>query len=106
MRVITALLVSFAASAFSYKLLTPGDTSDWTNTGSQTYYAFLLHNLQQQLIRLYSVTWQRVKTDPPKFNLVLVNDVTFYSQLRAYILTTRFVGYGINAHSQGHCHQC
>jgi len=58
MRVITALLVSFAASAFSYKLLTPGDTNGWTSTGPQT------------------VTWQRVKTDPAKFNLALVNDDT------------------------------
>ena len=49
------VLASLVASALSYQVVRPSNTSGWTNSGPQT------------------VTWDRVSTDPASFAIVLTN---------------------------------
>jgi len=48
-------VLSFVASTLAYTVLTPNNSTGWTNTGGQL------------------ITWQRVNTDPTNFSISLVN---------------------------------
>ncbi|KAF8897731.1 hypothetical protein BD779DRAFT_398444 [Infundibulicybe gibba] len=55
MRAFTAVFLSFAASTWAYQVLTPNQSSGWTNSGPQP------------------LTWERVNTDRDNFTVVLTN---------------------------------
>jgi len=77
------LFLTFAASAFAYRVTSPGPSVGWTTSGTQT------------------LTWERVDTDALNFTAVLVDKLNSPPQILAALVDGTLLKTAVNPPSGG-----